>query len=934
MDIAAWLGSLGLERYEPAFRENEIDLDLLPELTETHLVALGLPLGPRLRLLKAIAALREGALPPPAAEQPTETVSVSLSEAERRQLTVMFCDLIGSTALSARLDPEDLRAVIGAYHRCVAKVIGRGGGFVAKYMGDGVLAYFGYPRADEHDAERAVRAGLRLVEAVVGLDTAAGAPLQVRVGITTGLVVVGDLIGTGAAQEQAVVGETPNLAARLQALAAPGTVVIAPSTRRLTGGLFDYEELGAVEIKGFAAPVIASRVLRESGAESRFEARHGPDLTPLVGRDEELALLQRRWQQAKGGEGSVVLVSGEPGIGKSRLAQALLDRIADEPHTRLRLFCSPHHRDSALHPTISQLEHAAGFRRDDTAAQRLDKLEALLGQATDDVPEAAPLIAELLSIPAGDRYPPLDLAPQKRKEKTLRALVAQVEGLAARQPVLMLFEDAHWADPTSIELLDLIVDRTPALRLLLIVTYRHAPTYSEFAPPWAGRPHVSMLSLNRLPPRQRAEMIAGVTSGKALPREIAEQIVERTDGVPLFVEELTKAVVESGMLTDAGDHYAAAGPAPALAIPATLQASLLARLDRLAPVRELAQIGAALGRQFSHELISAVAAMPQLQVDDSLAQLVGAELIYRRGTPPDAEYTFKHALVQDAAYSTLLRSRRQQIHARIAAALENQFAEAVAGQPELLARHCTEAGLIAKAASLWGKAGQQSLARSALVEAEAQLTRAMTQIASLAGTPALRREQIKLQIGLANAQMQTKGYAAPDTKASLEQARVLIEGAKARGEPAEDQFALFSILYGFWLANLVAFNGDALRELAAEFLGIAKKQMATVPLMIGHRLVGTSSVLTGDVAEGRAYLDCAIALYVPREHRSLATLFSSDVRVNILASRLVALWCLGYPDAARRDAAHALGDAREIGHAPTVMVALFWGTLAHTHCKD
>jgi class 3 adenylate cyclase len=475
-------------------------------------------MGHRKRLVRAIARLS------PAAPSTSPLAGPRQTEAERRQLTVLFCDLVGSTALSARLDPEDLRAVIGAYHRCAAAVVERAGGFVAKYMGDGVLAYFGYPRADEHDGERAVRAGLALVEAVAGLDSASHAPLQVRVGIATGLVVVGDLIGEGAAQEQAVVGETPNLAARLQALAAPGTVVIAPSTRRLIGGLFDYDDLREVEIKGLETPVAASRVLRESGAESRFEALRATR-TPLVGRDEELTLLQRRWQQAKSGEGCVVLVSGEPGIGKSRLAQTLVDRIAGEPHTRLRLFCSPHHQDSALYPTITQLERAAGFGRDDTAAQRLDKLEAVLAQATNDLGEAAPLLAALLSIPAGERYPPLNLPPQKQKERTLRALAAQVEGLAGRTPVLLLFEDAQWSDPTSLELYDLIIDRVPTLPILLIVTFR-----PEFSPPWAGRPHVTSLALNRLMPRQRAEMIAGITGGKALPEEIAAQIAERTDG--------------------------------------------------------------------------------------------------------------------------------------------------------------------------------------------------------------------------------------------------------------------------------------------------------------------------------------------------------------------------------------------------------------------
>jgi class 3 adenylate cyclase/tetratricopeptide (TPR) repeat protein len=904
MGIAAWLASLGLERYEPAFRENEIDAEVLPELTETDLAALGLPVSPRRKLLTAIAALREGARLLPAAEQPVQAAA-PIAEAERRQLTVMFCDLVGSTALSARLDPEDLRSVIRAYHRCVAAVIERGGGFVAKYMGDGVLAYFGYPRADEHDAERAVRAGLGLVEAVAGLDAAAGAPMQVRVGIATGLVVVGDLIGEGAAQEQAVVGETPNLAARLQALAAPGTVLIAASTRRLTGGLFDYEDLGAIEIKGLAAPVPAARVLRESGAESRFEALRAAR-TPLVGRDEELALLQRRWQQAKAGEGCVVLISGEPGIGKSRLVETLL---SGEPHARLRLFCSPHHQDHALYPTIAQLERAAGFRREDAANERLDKLEAVLAQATDDLGEAAPLLAALLSLPV-ERYPPLDLTPQKQKERTLRALVAQVRGLAARQPVLMLFEDAHWSDPTSLELSDLIIDRVPAMAILLIVTYR-----PEFAPPWAGRPHVTSLGLNRLAPRQRAEMIAGITGGKALPEVIADQIVDRTDGVPLFVEELTKAVVESGMLSDLGDRSTATGPLPEPAIPASLQASLLARLDRLAPVREVAQIGAALGRQFSHEMIAAVAAMPQPRLDDALTQLVGAELIYRRGAPPDAEYTFKHAPVQDAAYSTLLRSRRRQLHARIAATLEDRFPEIIAAQPALLAHHCEEGGLTEKAVGYWLAAGRQAWGRSAAAETVALLRRGLALLPALPDGDRRRGTELDLRIAVGQALIASRGWGAPGLGEMYSRAREL---ASTLNRPR----ALLLALWGQFTDHRARADLKRAQRLAAELRELSAAA-GDVPMQVmGLDGGGATCFALGEFTAGAAYFEKALALYDPVHRSFYSELLPHNARVLVRAKSSWLLACLGNLDQAlfQRDA--ALDEARRLSHPPSLAVAL------------
>ena len=834
MDLGGWLRSLGLDQYEATFRANEIDTDVLPELTEIDLEKLGVPLGHRKRLLKAIAGLGAAEkLPPASAPAP---VRPDTDAAERRQVTVMFSDLVGSTALSARMDPEDLREVISAYQKCVAETVRRFGGFVAKYMGDGVLVYFGYPQAHEDDAERAVRAGLELIATVAGLKTRA--TLQTRVGIATGIVVVGDLIGAGAAQEQAIVGETPNLAARLQGVAEPNSVVIAESTRKLLGNLFELEDLGAMDLKGIAGPVRAWAALRVSAVESRFEALHATGLTALVGREEEVELLLRRWARTKTGEGQVVLLSGEAGIGKSRLTAALLERLAAEPHTRLRYFSSPQHTDSALYPIINQMERAAGLAHDDTPQARLDKLDALLAQTSTSKKDAA-LFAEMLSLPNDGRYPALDLIPEQRRQRTLEALSSQLAELARRHPVLMIFEDAHWADPTSLEAFGRTVDRIKTLPVLLIVTFR-----PEFNAPWAGRSHVTSLALNRLGEREAAAIITRLVGNKELPADVMAEIVERTDGIPLFVEEMTKAVLEAESEGE-GRRTAAAVPSPALAVPASLHASLMARLDRLGSAKEVAQIGAAIGREFSHALLAAVVRKPEAELGSALDRLIEAGLLFRQGVPPHGTYLLKHALVQDVAYGALLREPRRSLHARIAETLESQFAEIAERQPELLARHYTEAGLIEKSAGLWGKAGQRSLARSALVEAVAQLTRALGQIAALPATPALRREQIKLQVALITPLMHINGYAAPETKAAAEKARLLIEQADALREPPEDPLLLFSVLFGVWVANYVAFNGDLMRELAAQFLALAEKQRATIPIMIGHRVMGISLLLIG-----------------------------------------------------------------------------------------
>jgi class 3 adenylate cyclase/predicted ATPase len=892
VEIGVWLRGLGLERYEAAFRDNEIDWEALPKLTAEDLKDLGVVLGSHRRtLLDAIAALHgrtdgaaERASPVPAAE--------------RRQLTVMFCDLVGSTELSSRLDPEDLREVIAVYHRAVAEVVAQFDGFIAKYMGDGVLVYFGYPRAHEDDAERAVRAGLGVIDAVGRLDVSSAKP-QARVGIATGLVVVGDLIGEGSAQEQSVVGETPNLAARLQALAEPNAVVIAPSTRRLVGDLFEYRDLGAVEVRGLAAPVPTWQVLRRSVVASRFEALRGAGLSPLVGRDEEIDLLLRRWARAKAGDGQVVLISGEPGIGKSRIAAALAGRLHAEPHLRLRYFCSPYHQDSALYPFVDQLERASGFARDDMPAAKLEKLETLLARAAPPDEDVA-FLADLLSLPDSERHPLPSLSPQRKKERTLEALIRQLEGLARRQPVVMVLEDAHWIDPTSRELLDLAVERVRSLPVLLIVTFR-----PEFQPPWTGQPQVSVLTLNRLDRRDRTALVAQIAGGKALPEEVVAQIADRTDGVPLFVEELTKSVLESGV--------------PLVGIPTTLHDSLMARLDRLASVRLVAQIGAAIGREFPYPLLRAVSRLPEDELQAALARLVTSELVFQRGTPPDAVYAFKHALVQDAAHGSLLRGTRQQLHAQIAEALETHSPELVDSQPELLAQHYAEAGLVEKSVASWDKAARRSAARSAIAEAAAQFQKALDQLALLPDNPERQRQELEFCSTLGVVLNVVKGFAAPEPGHALARARELWEQL---GSPAE------FLRVPFGQSRYHVFRGelDLAQRLDEELLRLSRQRNNSAGLILGHLSAGRNLRFAGRFALSRSHLEELLALYHPVSHRSLVDRAGIHPQNNSQSLLGIVLFCLGYPDQALVRSNAAIAEARRLAHPPSLASSLSNGT--------
>ncbi|MBL8692149.1 MAG: AAA family ATPase [Rhodospirillaceae bacterium] len=884
-----------MAEYAERFAENRIDLSVLPDLTEEDLKELGVVLGDRRRLLRAIADLK----------QPPAPVG-----GERRQVTLMFCDLVGSTSLSTRLDPEDLREIIGTYHRTCARLVESHGGYVAKYMGDGVLAYFGYPHAHENDAERAVQAGLAIAADVPGVLTAEEAPLRVRVGIATGTVVVGDLLGSGEAQERGVVGETPNLAARLQGVAEPGMVVIADSTRRLLGGLFDLRDLGPQDLKGMAEPVQAWAALRARPVESRFEALHGAGLGALVGRGPEIDCMLRCWNEAKTGIGKAVLLSGEAGIGKSRLVAAVLEHVAAEPHERQRFFCSPQHTDSAFHPVIGQIERTAGLTPDDPPAAKLDKLMSLLAPADEPA-----LLAELLSLPEDGRLPVLDMPGPQRRLRTMELLVSRIEALSRSTPVLMVFEDAHWSDPTTLELLGRIIDRIRTRRVLLLMTAR-----PEFVPPWPRRPHVTSLVLERMNPHDAEAMIARISGDRTLPASIRRDILERSDGVPLFVEEMTKAVMEAA--------------SPTQAVPASLHASLQARLDRLGAAKEIAQAGAAIGREFSHGVLASVVRRPDAELDAGLDRLTKSGLLFRDGTPPDALYQFKHALVRDAAYGTLLRDSRRALHARIAEVMEIDAAATAENRPELLARHWTEAGAIDKAADYWDRAGRRSLARSALVEAAEQLGRALAQIETLPGTPALRRRQIRIQLDVAHVLIHIKGHASPEMKAAFEKASLLMERAEALGEPPDDPLALFAVLYGFWVASRMNFNAAGVRDLAAQFLSLAEKQAGTAPIMIGHMLVGISAVLISELVEGRSHLDRALALYMADAHRPLATRFGHDVRATALSWRAMALWLLGETEEARAGAEAAVACARETGHVGSLMFALSHAALTLLHCGD
>ncbi len=854
----------------------------------------------------------------PGVQTPQEAsahVAPGVPEAERRQLTVMFCDLVDSTGLARQLDPEDLREVVRAYQAACVKAIARFEGHIAQYLGDGLLVYFGYPVAHEDDAQRAVRAGLGIVEAMGQLNTRLtqerGVQLAVRLGIHTGLVVVGK-VGGGTRQEQLALGETPIIAYRLQDMAAPNTLVISPATFQLLGGFFACQPLGMPLLKGQAQPLAVYRVLYESMARSRLEAAGSTGLTPLVGREQESGLLLERWAQVKDGLGQVVLLSGEAGIGKSRLVQVLKEQVAAEPQAWLTpCQCSPYHQHTALYPMIDLLERVAlRFDREESPQQKLSKLEGFLVQYGLPLAETVPLFAALLSLPLPAAYAPLTMSPEQQKQQTLHAFLTILLRIAAQQPVLFVMEDLHWVDPTTLEFLTLLVDQGPTARILALWTFR-----PDFSPPWTGRSHLTQVTLLRLLRQQATEMTYRVAHGKALPREVVEQIVARTDGVPLFVEELTKMVLESGLLQEREDRYDLTSPLPPLAIPATLHDSLLARLDRLATVKSLAQLGATLGREFSYELLQAVSSWDERTLQRGLHQLVAAEMLYQQGLPPQATYIFKHALIQETAYQSLLKNTRQQYHQRIAQVLAEHFPDTAETQPELLARHYTEAGLNEQAVVYWQRAGQQARQRSANLEAVQHLATGLALLAMLPEAPTRVQQELDLQLALGPALLATRGYAAPEVEQTYARARVLCQQV---GETPQ----LFQALWGLWYFYLVRAELQTARDLGEQLLNWAQRVQAPGLLLLAHRMLGQTLSFLGEFSTAQGHLEQGMTLYDPEQHRSLASLYGQDQGVICRSWAALALWCLGYPDQALQQSHAALTLAQELAHPFSLVYAL------------
>ena len=922
--ISAWLESLGLGIYLESFQHNAISWDVLPELNEGDLEALGVLLGHRKTLLRAIAHLSpsvEGRGPgsnPLAVSPATPPVPPVRDQAERRQLTVMFCDLVDSTALSRRLDPEDLQEVTRRFLDACSYAIGRFNGYIAKYMGDGMLVYFGYPQAHENDAERAVHAGLAILDTVKALQQDNPHPecnMAARIGIATGHVIVGELMGQDTAKERSVFGETPNLAARLQALATPNQLVIDPVTKRLVGHEFEFADLGAFSLKGFDTPIQAWQVLSIRLSASRFESYRASHLTNFVGREQEIALLLGRWREAVGGEGQVVLLCGEAGIGKSRMTRSLYDRLADERYQTMQFQCSPYHTNTALYPATTFLRQAAGMTSQDSAQAQREKLDAMARESGIENQDTVSLFADLLSIRGEHRDLPLTVSSEKRKDMTLEALVQYLQGLADRSPVLFILEDAHWLDPTTLDFVTRIIDRIRQMRVLLLITFR-----PDFKPVWAEYSHVTSLTLSRLPRRQSAELVAAMTGGKALPPEVQQAILAKTDGVPLYIEALTENVLESGLLTEGNESFTLKGPLMELPVPDSLHALLMERVDRLGPAKDIVQTGAAIGREFTYELLRATVEATDSQLRNALDLFVASGLVFQEGEIPLAKYHFKHALVQDAAYSTLPKKPRRVLHVRIAKALERRFAERVTREPELLAYHYEQAGLAGPAVEYWHRAARRDAERSANIEALNHFQRALELLTELPEGPERNALELELLLARGVPLLSVKGHASDDMEHNYRRAMEL-------SQEHSDSVLQFRAIRGLWIFYLVRGHLAHARELAENLLALADREPRSDLLIEAHRSLGMTYLPLGRFDEARTHLLAAKSLYDPNQHRSHAFRYGQDPGITVRTYLARTLWILGEIEPVEPLAREAMGMARELEHPFTLvftLVVLSW----------
>ena len=876
--IRQWLEQLGLEQYAEVFARNDVDLEALRLLTEGDLEKLGVSLGNRKKLLSAIARFDGSARPVGAADTPFHLQSTP-TEAERRQLTVMFCDLVESTALSQRLDPEDYREVVRAYQAACTAAITMYDGHIAQHLGDGLLVYFGYPKAHEDDAQRAVRAGLELIDAVGRLSLTSG-PIGVRVGIHTGLVVVGE-VGTGSTTEQLALGDTPNIAARIQGLAQVNEVVVSATTEKLLARLFQSGPLGARTLKGVERPVECHRILSANPARTSLDAKDR--FTALVGRDQDLGLLVDRWERACEGQGQVVLLTGEPGIGKSRLVRALRERLAGTERLWIETRCSPYFTQTPLYPIVEALPRLLEWTAGDSSEAELRKLEEVIVKCDIDPIEAVPLLAILLARPTPAQYPLPPMTPVRERRRTLETIVALLLGLAGKRPLLLAIEDLHWIDPTALELIGQLLDQVASGNLLLVLTAR-----PEFSAPWGSRSYIAALTLNRPTRRQTEQVVAQLAGEATLPQELAREIVERTDGVPLFIEELTKSVLESGMVEQVDGGYRLTDRSTALTIPATLQDSLMARLDRLHTAKETAQLAATVGRAFRYAWLRALSPLDEAALQRALKQLADAELLYQRGQPPDATYTFKHALIQDAAYQSLLKSKRQQYHRLIGQTFLERFPDEVTARPELVAHHFSEAALHLEAAHYWLIAGERALQRSAQVEAIAHLNAGLAALAqSTAGLEGDRIE-LQIQIVLGAAAIFARGYADAEVGRAFGRAHELAEHLQ---DAPSDVMARM----GLWVCHLVRGDLDLSHDIAEQCRHLARGLSSDLQIQ-SLTATGCNSFWMGHLSAAREDLEFVLSKLELRSDATRVDWMYHDLEVANRLWLMMTLWALGYAD--------------------------------------